>query len=292
MATSGWYGQVIGPGELHCNHVVREVVRTRTRFQQVEILDLDPFGRCLLLDGVLQTAERDEFVYHEALVHPAMTTHPEPRRVLVLGGGEGATLREVLRHPTVERAVMVDIDGELVELCKRHLPAWSAGAFDDPRAEVRYTDGRAYLERTDERFDLIVGDLTDPLEAGIAAELYGEAFYGRVRRALGPGGLYVTQGYGVRYAATDALFERTYRGLARAFPRVSAHLEFVGSFDLNFGFFVASERALPTDLDAAEVSRRLAARGLAGLRYYDAETHTRLCALPKNVRELLGLQHV
>jgi spermidine synthase len=285
---AGLYEQVIGPGELHCNRIERLVVQTRTRFQQVEIVDLEPWGRTLLLDGVLQTSARDDAIYHAALVPPAMIAHPAPRSVLSLGGAEGATLRDVQRHPSVERAVMVDIDGELVELCRQHLPEWSQGAFEDPRAELRIGDGKAYLDETAERFDVIVGDLTDPVESGLSAELYSLPFYARVQRVLREGGLFVTQGYGVRYAPTDRLFKLTHDGLARAFPLISSHLEFLGSFDLLFGFFVASGHVLPIDLESGEVARRLEQRGLTTLSYYDAETHVRLCTLPKTVRTMLA----
>jgi spermidine synthase len=108
---------------------------SRSAYQQIDVLETEAFGRCLILDGRVQSAEADEFIYHEALVHPAMVTHPDPRQVLILGGGEGATLREVLRHRTVERAVVVEIDPQVIEISRRYLPEWSDGAFDDPRAE-------------------------------------------------------------------------------------------------------------------------------------------------------------
>src|SRR5215210_994801 len=124
------------PGETAAYEVTRVLARAQTAFQDVEIAETRAYGLALFLDGMPQSAVADEFVYHEALVHPALVAHPEPRRVLIAGGGEGATLREVLRHPGVERATMVEIDGELLELARAHLAPMHRGALDDPRADV------------------------------------------------------------------------------------------------------------------------------------------------------------
>ncbi|MEM4204315.1 MAG: methyltransferase domain-containing protein, partial [Candidatus Methanomethylicaceae archaeon] len=156
--------------------------------QQIDVLETEAFGRCLILDGRVQSAQSDEFVYHEALVHPAMVTHPDPRTVLILGGGEGATLREVLRHRTVERAVMVDIDPQVIEVSRRYLPEWSDGAFDDPRAELRIEDAVRYLQETRDRFDIIISDLTEP-EPGTPSEpLLSREMFAAMRDCLKPGG--------------------------------------------------------------------------------------------------------
>src|SRR5919198_6514773 len=152
-------------------------------------------ARALFLDGQPQSAVADEYVYHEALVHPALISHSAPKRVLIAGGGEGATLREVLRHPGVERAVMVDIDGELVDLCREHLAEMHQGAFDDPRADVVIGDALAYLREHEEPFDAIVIDLTDPSEEGPIGELYSEGFYRLVASRLADDGIMVLQAY-------------------------------------------------------------------------------------------------
>ena len=139
----GWIEFSLAAGERAAYEVTRVLYEGRTRFQEVRIVETRPYGLALFLDGAPQSAVADEFVYHEALVHPALVAHPSPRRVLIAGGGEGATLREVLRHPTVEQATMVDIDGELVELARRHLEPMHRGAFDDPRARVIVGDALA-----------------------------------------------------------------------------------------------------------------------------------------------------
>src|SRR6266545_2239411 len=157
--TSTWREFDVLPGERAAYEVVRTLARAKTAFQDVEIAETRAHGLALFLDGMPQSAVSDEYVYHEALVHPALISHADPKRVLIAGGGEGATLREVLRHPGVERAVMVDIDGELVDLCREHLAEMHQGAFDDPRAEVVIGDALAYLREHEDRFDAIVVDL-------------------------------------------------------------------------------------------------------------------------------------
>ena len=154
---------------------VREVLHSgHTAYQQVEVLESETFGRSLVLDGKTQSTERDEFVYHEALVHPAMSSHPDPRTVFIGGGGEGGTLREALSHRSVERVVMLDLDPEVVELCRRFLPNHHQGSFDDPRANLLHEDARGYLEDTSDYYDAIILDLVDPMEGGTAALLYTE----------------------------------------------------------------------------------------------------------------------
>ncbi|MBI3953344.1 MAG: methyltransferase domain-containing protein, partial [Chloroflexi bacterium] len=171
----------------------RVLAARRTAYQQLEIVDTASFGRALFLDGKVQSAELDEFVYHEALVQPAMALHPRPERVLVIGGGEGATLREALRHPTVKRAVMVDIDAEAVAACREYLPAWHQGAFADPRVELLHRDARGYLEETSELFDVIIVDVTDPLAGGPAYRLFTQEFYRLARGHLGAAGAIAVQ---------------------------------------------------------------------------------------------------
>ncbi|HLQ63425.1 MAG TPA: spermidine synthase, partial [bacterium] len=128
-----WFYDRYTASEVHAHRCGAVIARAQTAYQEVVIQQFDHLGRCLLVDGKIQSAEVDEYIYHELLVHPVMITHPQPRRVLVCGGGEGAPLREILRYRSVESVTMVDIDRELVDLCREHLPSWHAGAFDDPR---------------------------------------------------------------------------------------------------------------------------------------------------------------
>jgi spermidine synthase len=252
------------------------LVSGKTSFQDYEIFISRSWGKVLILDGRLQCAQADEFIYHEALVHPAMLAHPDPRRVLVVGGGEGATLREVLRHPGVKTAVMVDLDRELVEVCREWLPEFHHGAFDDPRTELVFADGRTWLAaRGDGSFDVIILDLPEPLEEGPALMLFTAEFYALVRSKLAAGGLAALQSgaAGPRCRLLPDL-NRTLKGV---FSRVAAYTAYIPSFMDLFGFHLAGDEGFswPT-------SSRLTARieALPPLGWLEPEFAASLPHLP------------
>lgn len=280
----------------------------QTRYQKVEVYDTVPFGRLLLLDGKTQSTEADEYVYHEALVHPAMLAHPDPRRIFIGGGGEGATLREALTHRSVERAVMVDLDGEVVALCREYLPQWHQGAFEDPRTELLHEDARAYLEREQEPFDVMVLDLVDPMEAGPAYKLYTQEFYQLASSRLGPQGTLVVQsgpaisgmmlpnstmaqGETTPGVLTDLSrgFTALCHTLATVFPVVVGYSAVVPAFGGAWSFVLASKGTDdPSAWPPEEVDRRVAARISRELRFYDGVTHRGLFSLPKPLREAVA----
>jgi spermidine synthase len=271
------------PGERASYEITSVLARAKTAFQDVEIVETRSFGRALFLDGAPQSAVADEYVYHEALVHPALIAHPDPKRVLIAGGGEGATLREVLRHSGVERAVMVDIDGELVDLCREHLAEMHQGAFDDPRAEVIIGDALAYLRDHGDRFDAIVIDLTDPSEDGPIGELYGEAFYRLVSSRLADDGIIVLQAYTFGPGRT-AWQDRIAATLAGVFPIVRRYRAEVPFFKDSWAYCTASAVHDPAALTVTDVDRQLTERGVADLRFYDGTTHLSMFSLPKYAR--------
>jgi spermidine synthase len=266
--------------------IERELVAKRTRFQQLEICDTRAFGRALFLDDKIQSAESDEHIYHETLVHPALIAHPAPRSVYIAGGGEGATLREALRHPSVERALMVDIDGEAIDFVKEHMGAWHQGAFEDPRTELVIGDARERLARSEETFDAIIVDVTDPVAGGPSYLLFTEEFYRLASARLNPGGLLSVQAESMAtpLIAGHAAVVRT---LGRVFPVVSGLAAFVPAFGEPWGFAVAGHAGGPAALGAEEVDARLAARGIVG-RHYDGETHRHMLSLPKGVRTAIA----
>jgi spermidine synthase len=258
----------------------------RTRFQELAVADTISHGRALFLDGKIQSAALDEFIYHEALVHPALVLHPRPRTVLVVGGGEGATLREVLRHRSVERAVMVDIDGEAVAACKELLGPWHAGAFDDPRTELLHADARAWLEEHDERFDSIIVDITDPLAGGPSYRLFTREFYQLASDRLTERGTIALQAESVDLMVLEAHLT-VLATLRSVFPHAASYQAHVPSFGETWGFAVAAKTRDPRLLRPHEVDATLAERGLQDLRFYDGEAHTRLFALPRYLRRML-----
>lgn len=285
--TGIWFYDRYTPAEVHAHRAGRIIARTKTKFQDVTIQEFEHLGRVLILDGKIQSAEVDEYIYHELLVHPAMLAHPKPRRVLLCGGGEGAPLREILRHPSVESVIMVDIDAELVALCREHLPGWHAGAFDDPRIRLLHGDARAFVEETRDRFDVVINDITDPIEGGPSKLLFTKEFYAAAARVLNPGGVFVTQAIGVHYDANDRLHAMIHQTVRQVFPHTRSYCDYLLSFDYPWAFVAGSRESIWDGLESAEVDRRLRERGIT-LRFYDGETHQRAMSLPKPLRTLIA----
>lgn len=269
-------------------HSIEEVLyRGRTRFQSIEIIRTGSFGKCLVLDGKIQSTEVDEFIYHEALVQPAMLTHPCPETVFIAGGGEGATLREVLSHNTVKRAVMIDIDEEVIVTCKRFLPDHSQGAFEDERTELHHVDARDYLAKCGEKFDIIIIDLPDPIEEGPAYLLYTQEFYQLVRERLTANGIISVQA-GSANLNELLNFSSVNNTLKSVFPKVYPYQVEVPSFGGPWGFCLAALNPTPTLLSATEIDGRISARSLNSLRFYDGLTHQGMFSLPKYLRTELS----
>ena len=259
----------------------------RTPFQALEIVDTVAYGRCLFLDEKIQSAIADEFIYHEALVQPAMVAHPAPRRVFIAGGGEGATAREILRHPTVESVVMVDIDEAAVDACRTHLTDFHQGAFADPRLTLVYDDARAALERTDLAFDVVIVDVTDPLAGGPSYRIFTREFYQLVRARLRPNGLVAVQAESGDHGVLEG-HAAIVHTLASVFPRATGYRAHVPSFGETWGFAVAGVDQLPADLVAADVDRILGERKVDCLRFYDGLTHRALFSPDRYYRDAVG----
>jgi spermidine synthase len=282
-----WLSDYITP-DLTVQHSIRDRIYSgRTEFQSVDIVDTGSFGLCLVLDGKIQSSEVDEFVYHEALVHPAMLTHPQPESVFVAGGGEGATLREVLAHKTVTKAIMVDIDEEVVNICRRFLPSWHQNAFDDPRTELHFADARKYLEDTSDRFDVIIIDLVDPLEEGPARLLYTREFYQILRDRLGPNGILSVQAEPAEWTNLDN-FTAIVSTLGSVFSVARPFQVHVPSFLGLWGFVSASQSLDPRELGRDEIDTRTSTRLSKKLKSYDGLTHQAMFTIPKHIRQQLA----
>src|SRR5881397_1543799 len=284
---SKWFHERLGPSEGHVHEVKTVLFSKQTPFQLIEVVELGDYGRSLILDGKVQSTQTDEFIYHEVLVHPAMLVHPDPKRVMVIGGGEGATLREVLRHRSVERALMVDIDREVVEVSRAMLPEFHAGAFDDPRTELAFEDARRWLETHDQVFDVIIIDLSDPIEEGPCYRLYTREFYRLVNRRLSPQGTIALQSGSV--APHDLLnFSAIYRTLLTAFPVVCPYVANVPCFGLPWGFQMASKEVNPRAYSAADYDKMIARRIQGELKYLTGEVCAAQMALPKHLQARLA----
>ncbi len=257
-----------------------------TGVQSVDVVELEGVGKSLIIDGKLQSSVSDEHWYHEALVHPVLLAHPCPRDVLILGGGEGATAREVLKHRCVRRAVMVDIDPVMVETARSLLAEWHRGSFASPRLDVVAADGRSFLEASrPASFDAVVLDLVDPTEHGPAARLYTVEFYRLVHRVLREPGVMVTQA--TSPTLTPHVFAKIYAAVRRVFGRAVAYVTYVRSYNGLWGF-VAAGKGVSIPIPASEVEERLRSSVEGELRFYDPQTHSWLFSLPKPIRSLIS----
>ncbi|MGQ9735162.1 MAG: polyamine aminopropyltransferase [Thermaceae bacterium] len=281
-----YFFEHITPYETMVRRMERVIASGRTKYQDFFLFQTKGFGKVLVLDKDVQSTEKDEYIYHETLVHPAMLSHPEPKTVLIVGGGEGATLREVLKHPTVERAVMVDIDGELVEVAKAHMAEWHQGAFDDPRTVLIIQDARAYLEKTEERYDVILIDLTDPVgEDNPARLLYTVEFYTLVKEHLNPGGVMGMQA-GMIMLTHHRVHPAVHRTVREVFRYARSYKNHIPGFFLNFGFLLASDAFDPAAFSEGTIEARILERNLS-LRHLTAPYLEALFILPKDLEEAI-----
>ncbi|MCB9397324.1 MAG: polyamine aminopropyltransferase [Acidobacteria bacterium] len=252
--------------------VSESLFRGKSEFQQVEIIQTVACGRMLLLDGLVMCSERDEFVYHEMISHVPLFTHPDPKSVLIIGGGDGGTAREVLRHKSVQHCTMVEIDGLVIEACRQHLQQ-TACALDDPRLNLIVGDGVAFVANSQETFDVIIVDSTDPV--GMAAPLFGESFYQNVNRILSSDGIVVAQAESPYFHPEQqkAVLSR----MANIFARVHLYNYYNLTYPGNtWGFAFATKGLCPIqNLDL----RRVEQSGLE-MQYYTTAMHRAAFALP------------
>jgi len=255
--------QGIGKSSLMVIKVKKLIAIKKSEFQEIIIAECEDFGKALILDGYIQSTVADEFIYHESLVHPAMLLHPNPKRVLIIGGGEGATLREVLKHNTIEEAIMVDIDRDVVELSKEFLPEMHCGSFFDKRARIVIDDGKRFVEKElarESKYDVIIMDLTDPYSSEIAKDLYSKQFFIKISNILTPEGIVVTQ------AGSKYFYDEVYNDVANTVKQVFAHVMeyqvWIPSFGYACNFIVGSKALNPSILTVEYVEEMLRTRGV------------------------------
>jgi spermidine synthase len=274
------FGEDVFPG-FRYEYEGEQLFSERSAFQQVDVYDHPSFGKVLVLDGLVQTTERDEFVYHEMLAHVPLMSLSAPERVLVIGGGDGGTLRHVLMHPSVKRAVMVEIDELVTDVCRKYMPGIAAEAFDDPRAEVLFADGIAYVKDGDERFDAILIDSSDPVGPGEG--LFTGEFYGAAAQRLNGDGVLAAQS-GSPYAQQGEL-HRAFRNASSAFADVRPYLASVPTYPGTLWSFLLCGERLQVDVDAAR--ERAHARGLL-TKYWTPELQRGSFDLPKIARDVIA----
>jgi spermidine synthase len=262
----------------------RRIGEWQTRYQKMAIYDTAQYGKLFRLDGFNMTSEKEEFVYHENLIHPALAAHNAPKKVLVIGGGDGGSSEEALKHPSVEQVTMVEIDEDVVRVAKEHFHAVHNGVFDNPKLRVLIEDGMRFVRETEERFDLIALDLNDPM--GPAEALYSTEFFQQLRQTLAPGGALVLH-IGSPVARPDRVAELAQR-LNGVFRIVRPYTMYIPLYGSLWAMAVCSDKLDPKAFTADEIDRRIEQRKLQELKYYNGETHEGVFALPNYVRDLVA----
>ena len=278
-----WFEETLHPGFHSRLGMERVLHETKTEHQHLVIFDNPEFGRVLALDGVVQTTERDEFIYHEMVAHVPILAHGSAKNVLIIGGGDGGMLEEVLKHRGIEAAVQVEIDDTVVELSKRYLRAICGDAYEDPRTELVIADGVEFVNQTGRCFDVIIVDSTDPVGPGEA--LFGERFYGGCKSCLADGGVLVTQN-GVPFVQGEEL-KGTLTVFRNLFQSASCYRAGVPAYiggDMTFGW--GSDNTSLADVDVLALRARFEAAGIV-TEYYTPEMHRGAFALPPYINRLI-----
>lgn len=284
--TSRWFSEALYEDVAVRYQVKTSLHREETPFQNMRFLDSKRFGKMLVLDGIVQTTEKDEFIYHEMLSHIPLFAHPRPERVLVIGGGDGGILREALKHKTVKRAVLVEIDKRVIDFSKKHLPSVCGDSFCDKRVETVVDDGAAYVRNTTEKFDVVIVDSSDPI--GPATVLFTKKFCRNVR------GILTENGVMVRQCGSSFLQPEELRGNMRILRTVFRHnAPFVFAVPTYFGgLFSASfssQGIEPTKMAEASVEKRFRSLRMK-TGYYNPAVHVAAFKVPEYVKELAKWQ--
>ncbi len=276
-----WFTENYCPDARFSMRVDRQVYSAKSRFQQIDVYDTPAFGRVLVLDGCLMLTEKDEFIYHEMIVHPAMAVKPDIRSVLVIGGGDGGCVRELAKYDTVEKIDLCEIDREVIKACRAYIPQTSL-RMDDIRVNLHIADGLKFVRRQKDAYDLIIVDSTDPFGPGEG--LFTREFYGNCLSALKADGILVNQHESPYYPGDALACQRAHRQLHAVFPKAyvyQAHIPTYPSGHWLFGFASKSGRD-PRQLDG-EAWEALGIK----TRYYNTALHKGSFALPNYVKEML-----
>lgn len=287
-----WFEEEVDDDLKLCYSLNSVLHKGASKYQDIALLDTKHFGKALLIDGKMQSTEMDEFIYHECLIHPALLCHTNPTTVFIMGGGEGSAAREALKHTTVERVVMCDIDEEVVEFCRRHLTA-NREAFANEKLCLVINDAKAELQkRSEEKYDVIVGDLADPMDGGPCYQLYTISFYEKVLKPkLHSHGIFVTQAGPAGVLTHKEVFSSIYNTLKNVFKYVIAYTAHVPSFVDTWGWVMASDQ--PFALNAQLINKRIGERIAGELLYLNGESLVSSATMNKRVHQsLLEETHV
>ena len=275
-----WFTEKHSPNAGITLRIKRCILQKKTRYQQLDILESHEYGKILLLDGLIMFTERDEFIYHEMIVHVPLIIHPDPKKILVIGGGDGGTVREILKHPGVERIDLVEIDEDVINTCIAYFPEVSHG-LKNPKVRILVEDGIEFMKKLDDRYDIIIIDSTDPI--GPAKGLFEQKFYQNVDHGLEPEGIMVSQ--------SESPFQDTklwswiYKNISSVFEKTFSYLAFIPTYPAGFwSFTLASKDRDPTK----EIRREQAQKLSSSTRYYNLEIHRSAFSLPNFLKSELS----
>jgi len=285
-----WVTESISPWDVYHHGITRVLFWKRTAYQEASIVETGLYGKALVLDGKWQSCTGDEFLYHEPLVHPACVRHGSPRTALILGGGEGATARELLRWNTIDRVTMVDIDGEVVDACRQHLPEMHDGAFDDPRTDLVIGDALDYIANTSNTphggWDVIISDLSDPIVDGPSYQLFTREFYESLKSLLSQRGQLVVQA-GSLAPGEARLHAGLSRTLRSVFAHASSYSSCVPTYAAPWSFILGHDEPWDRMPDPARTDETLAQNTTGGFRVFDGRVMLGMLQIPLFVRHLL-----
>jgi spermidine synthase len=284
-----YFHDVFADGEEHLHGIKNIITEIKTPYQFIQLVESSFFGKMLIIDGDVQSSVKDEYIYHESLVHPAMLLHPNPKNIILLGGGEGATLREVLKHKDIKNVFMLDIDKDGTELAKKYLWEWHQGSFENPKTALINTDARKFIESqvASNSTDIIISDLTEPFEAGPSYKLCTKEFFALLFDRLSEDGIFALQASMLR-SVTYRMHRAIRNTLMQIFPVVRSYYVYVPSFDTTWSFVLASKKYNPKTVCVEEIDEKIQKRIKGELKFYEGEAHTRIFSLPKDIKKILA----
>ena len=251
-------------------YTVKETLhKEQTQFQELEIIDTEEFGRVMLLDGITQVVEKNEYLYREPMVHPALAAHPDPQSVCVIGAGDGGIMREVLKH-NPQTAIQCELDPAVIDACKQYVPNISQGAFEDPRCRLELGDGRKFIEETEERFDTVIMDMTDPF--GPSTMLYTQEFFQAIKNTLRD-----EHGYFVMHCESPIARPVAYQQILNTLGKVYRYQHvvyiYIQMYSVLWSIVISSDNETVPNISEDEIKKHLHERGINDLRVYNPQTH-------------------
>jgi len=277
-----WFDDKYDEYSINRIRIADKIFEAKSKFQSIKVFNTPIFGKMLVVDDDVQSTQADEFVYHESLIHPTLILHPNPKKVLILGAGEAATGREAVKHNVVESVTAIDIDKEVMDIVKKELVEWHQNVFDNPKYNLIIDDAKHFIETTNEKFDVVISDLTDPVRDSPVCPFYKEKFYKKVKQKMNKNGIFATQAHDIGSLRWKLHFD-TVKELKKVFKHVRSYSVYIDSFKTNWGFIIASDNSI----EFGDINKILADHGVSGLKHYDQESHTRAFSLPKYIREKL-----